>query len=207
MAPIVSDEHKEERKLLILQAAKEVFIKKGYNATTIQDIINHSGVSRGGIYTYFQNTEDIFIEILRRRDLEDAWDLESIYTSGKTNWGALTFLLEQIEENIVSQSNLLVPAIYEYYFTIGWQTKKHLPLLEARIEQTRNGFISIIQKGMEENEFSPRLPIEGIASTIITFCDGIYINCFHLGPDKTNVKKQFQAFRAYLAFALEKNIE
>ena len=66
MTPIVSDQHREERKNLILQAAKEVFINKGFNATTIQDIINHSGVSRGGVYTYFKNTEDIFIELLKK---------------------------------------------------------------------------------------------------------------------------------------------
>ena len=66
MTPIVSDQHREERKNLILQAAKEVFINKGFNATTIQDIIDHSGVSRGGVYTYFKNTEDIFIELLKK---------------------------------------------------------------------------------------------------------------------------------------------
>ena len=67
MTPIVSDQHREERKNLILQAAKEVFINKGFNATTIQDIIDHSGVSRGGVYTYFKNTEDIFIELLKKK--------------------------------------------------------------------------------------------------------------------------------------------
>ncbi|WP_316572260.1 helix-turn-helix domain-containing protein [Neobacillus sp. YIM B06451] len=61
MPPIVSHQHREERKNLILKAAKEVFISKGFNATTIQDIINHSGVSRGGVYTYFKNTEEVFI--------------------------------------------------------------------------------------------------------------------------------------------------
>ena len=66
MTPIVSDQHREERKNLILQAAKEVFINKGFNATTIQDIIDHSGVSRGGVYTYFKNTVDIFIELLKK---------------------------------------------------------------------------------------------------------------------------------------------
>ena len=66
MTPIVSDQHREERKNLILQAAKEVFINKGFNATTIQDIIDHSGVSRGGVYTYFKNTADIFIELLKK---------------------------------------------------------------------------------------------------------------------------------------------
>ncbi|MEH7094885.1 TetR family transcriptional regulator [Neobacillus vireti] len=202
MTPIVSNEHREERKLIILNAAKEVFINKGFNATTIQDIINHSGVSRGGVYTYFQNTEDIFIEILKRRDLEDVLDLKKIYGEGKTNWEALTFVLKTIQEAIENQSDDLVPAIYEYYFTTGWGTKKHLPLLENRIEQTKNSFVSILQKGINDKEFSPKIPIEDIARTIITFCDGMYLGSFHLGPEKVKLKNQFQAFLHYLSSAL-----
>lgn len=202
MPPIVSKEHREERKQIILNAAKEVFIKKGFNATTIQDIINHSGVSRGGIYTYFQNTEDIFIEILRRRDEEDTLDLTSIYEKVNTNWEVLLFILDQIQEGIENQSDHLVPAIYEYYFTVGWGSKKHLPLLEARIEEMKDSFMFIIRRGKEEEEFFPKLPIADIARTILSFCDGIYLSSFHLGPEKVDLQNQFQAFRTYLASAL-----
>ncbi|WP_409272794.1 TetR/AcrR family transcriptional regulator [Neobacillus sp. SCS-31] len=73
LPPIVSHQHREERKNLILKAAKEIFISKGFNATTIQDIINHSGVSRGGVYTYFKNTEDVFIEVLRKGMKKMCW--------------------------------------------------------------------------------------------------------------------------------------
>jgi AcrR family transcriptional regulator len=202
LSPIVSNEHREERKQIILNAAKEVFIKKGYNATTIQDIIISSGVSRGGVYTYFQNTEDIFIEILKRRDEEDTLDLDSIYEKVQTNWEVLQFILDQIQDGIENQSDRLVPAIYEYYFTVGWGSKKHLPLLEERIQQMKNLFTSIISRGMEEKEFSPTLPIAQIARTIITFCDGIYLSSFHLGPEKVDLPDQFHTFRTYLKSAL-----
>jgi AcrR family transcriptional regulator len=202
MTPIVSYEHREERKLLILQAAKEVFINKGFNATTIQDIINHSGVSRGGVYTYFQNTEDIFIELLKRRDLKDALDLESLYHDGATSLQVLTLVLAQIEEAIEGQKDSLVPVIYEYYFTTGWGTKKHLLMLEKRIEQAHKSLVQILEKGVADNEFRPELPIEDIASTILTFSDGIYVNSFHLGPEKVKLKSQFAAFRHYLSSVL-----
>lgn len=202
MSPIVSEQHREERKNLILNAAKEVFIKKGFNATTIQDIINHSGVSRGGVYTYFKNTEDVFIELLKKRDSEDVWDLESIYNGISTNWEALEFILDTLQENILNQTDRLVPAIYEYYFTKGWETKKHLPLLESRVEQAWNGLAWILQKGVNEKEFTPSLPIEDIAKTIITFYDGVYLNCFQLGPTKIQLPNQFHVFRMFLSTCL-----
>lgn len=202
LTPIVSDQHREERKNLILQAAKEVFINKGFNATTIQDIINHSGVSRGGVYTYFKNTEDIFIELLRKRDMEDVWDMESIYRPGRTNWEALIYMLDIIQENIMNQNDRLVPAIYEYYFTTGWETKKHLPYLESRMKQTWNSLASILQKGINEKEFTPSLPVEDIAKTVITFYDGIILSCFQLGPEKLQLPNQFNVFRTFLSNCL-----
>ena len=198
MTPIVSNKHREERKNLILEAAKEVFIKKGFNATTIQDIINQSGVSRGGVYTYFKNTEDVFIELLKKRDVEDVLDIERIYSLVDTNWEALTFILNSIQESILNQTDRLVPAIYEYYFTIGWETKKHLPFLEIRIEEAWNSLASILQKGIDEKEFTPSLPIEDIAKTILTFYDGIMLNNFQLGPEKLQLPNQFRVFQHFL---------
>lgn len=202
MSPIVSEQHREERMNLILNAAKEVFIKKGFNATTIQDIINHSGVSRGGVYTYFKNTEDVFIELLKKRDSEDVWDLESIYNGRRTNWEALEFILDTLQENILNQTDRLVPAIYEYYFTKGWETRRHLPLLESRVEQAWNGLAWILQKGVDEKEFTPSLPIGDIAKTIITFYDGVYLNCFQLGSKKLQLPNQFHVFRVFLSTCL-----
>ncbi|WP_010677393.1 TetR family transcriptional regulator [Bacillus timonensis] len=202
MSPIVSEQHREERKNLILKAAKDVFIKKGFNATTIQDIINHSGVSRGGVYTYFKNTEDVFIELLKKRDMEDVWDLESIYRGGHTNWEALEFILDNVQENILNQTDRLVPAIYEYYFTKGWETKRHLPFLEARVEQAWNGLAFILQKGIDEKEFTPSLPTEDIAKTILTFYDGIMLTNFQLGPEKLQLPNQFHVFRVFLSTCL-----
>jgi AcrR family transcriptional regulator len=202
LSPIVSNQHREERKNQILEAAKEVFIKKGFNATTIQDIINHSGVSRGGVYTYFKNTEDVFIELLKKRDMEDAWDMESIYHEGRTNWEALVYILDTVEDNIIHQKDRLVPAIYEYYFTTGWETKKHLPFLESRLEQTWNRFMTILQKGIDDKEFSPSLPIADVTKTMITFYDGILLNNFHLGPDKLQLPNQFRVFRTFLSTCL-----
>jgi AcrR family transcriptional regulator len=204
LTPIISEQHREERKLIILNAAKEVFISKGFNGATIQDIINHSGVSRGGVYTYFANTEEIFIELLKSRDSEDILDIDLLYQKAETSWEVLILVLDQIETTIENQSDLLVPAIYEYYFTIGWQTKNHLPLLEKRIEQAKDSFAAILNKGKAAGEFSPLLPVEDIARTIITFCDGIYLSSFHLGPGKAALKNQFKVFRTYLASILKK---
>ena len=55
------DEQKSE---LIMDTATKLFAKKGYHATSIQDIVSESGLSVGTIYLYYANKEEIFDAIL-----------------------------------------------------------------------------------------------------------------------------------------------
>lgn len=52
-----------ERKKKILESALALFCEKGYNKTSMNDIVKESGISKGGIYYYFENKEAIFCEL------------------------------------------------------------------------------------------------------------------------------------------------
>lgn len=61
--------HPEETVNLILTVAFRLFMKKGYEHTSIQNIIDHlSGLSKGAIYHHFKSKEDIFAAITDRND-------------------------------------------------------------------------------------------------------------------------------------------
>ncbi|AJS60439.1 TetR/AcrR family transcriptional regulator [Paenibacillus sp. IHBB 10380] len=48
----------------ILDSAMRFFLEKGYLATSIQNIADDCGVSKGSIYNFFNSKEDLFIEVL-----------------------------------------------------------------------------------------------------------------------------------------------
>ena len=51
----------------IVEAASELFFEQGYQATTIDHVVERSGVSRPTLYTYFKTKEELCIEYLRER--------------------------------------------------------------------------------------------------------------------------------------------
>jgi TetR/AcrR family fatty acid metabolism transcriptional regulator len=51
------------RRESIIQAAIEVFSKKGFQAAGISEIAQRAGVADGTIYQYFKNKEDLFFSI------------------------------------------------------------------------------------------------------------------------------------------------
>ena len=56
----VSDEDKLQRRDEIITAAKEVFARKGFHATTIADIAKRAGLAYGSIYWYFDSKDELF---------------------------------------------------------------------------------------------------------------------------------------------------
>ncbi|MFB9914280.1 TetR/AcrR family transcriptional regulator [Rhizobium paknamense] len=50
----------------ILDGAKRAFMKYGFDAASMNDITREAGVSKGTIYVYFQNKEDLFSALIER---------------------------------------------------------------------------------------------------------------------------------------------
>jgi len=50
----------DERRTQIMQAALACFTRKGYNNTTMDDIVAESGLSKGSLYWYFKSKDDLF---------------------------------------------------------------------------------------------------------------------------------------------------
>src|SRR5215469_6194704 len=56
---------KAERPGEILEAAFTEFARNGYAATTLDQIAERAGVTKGTIYVYFENKEHLFISMVR----------------------------------------------------------------------------------------------------------------------------------------------
>jgi len=55
-----TEERKEARRRLLLDAATRLFGRHGYHATTVPMIVAEAECSTGSFYMYFQNKEDVF---------------------------------------------------------------------------------------------------------------------------------------------------
>ena len=73
------NKHPEETVNRILEAATRLFIEKGYEHTSIQDIIsNLGGLSKGAIYHHFKSKEDILEAVTDKMTEESNKILEKI---------------------------------------------------------------------------------------------------------------------------------
>jgi len=60
-------ERTQTRKNVILDVAENLFIEKGYEHTTINDILIVSGIAKGSLYYHYKSKEDVLDGIIKRR--------------------------------------------------------------------------------------------------------------------------------------------
>jgi AcrR family transcriptional regulator len=59
------ERRKEARPAELIAAALELFVEKGYAGTRLEDVAARAGVSKGTLYLYFENKDDLFKAVVR----------------------------------------------------------------------------------------------------------------------------------------------
>jgi len=65
--PRSSREKSAETRNHIIEAAYDLFIDRGYNATSLRDISQQAGVTVGAVYNHFDTKEDIWVAVLKEK--------------------------------------------------------------------------------------------------------------------------------------------
>jgi len=61
--PKVTQEHLDLRKAQIIDGARRAFAEHGYDGATVKRLEEATGLSRGAIFHYFENKNDLFVEL------------------------------------------------------------------------------------------------------------------------------------------------
>ncbi|MDO4513666.1 MAG: TetR/AcrR family transcriptional regulator [Lachnospiraceae bacterium] len=118
-------EKSEQKKEHILGCARKVFVEKGFRSVTMKDIVEASEISRGGLYLYFSNTAEIFLEVLKREtEADDDVFSVSISEDATATDILLLFFKEQKKELLRRRGDLSI-ATYEFYFARGREEKEN----------------------------------------------------------------------------------
>ncbi|WP_306394636.1 TetR/AcrR family transcriptional regulator [Telluria beijingensis] len=71
------ERRKEARPMELLASAIELFVERGFAATRLEDVARRAGVSKGTLYLYYANKEDLFKAVVRQTILPMIDDAEA----------------------------------------------------------------------------------------------------------------------------------
>jgi AcrR family transcriptional regulator len=142
----------EKRRAQIVESAINVFNREGFANARMDDVAAESGLSKGLLYWYFKNKEELIIAIADLLFGAEFRKMESLSVKGGTARDCLEEFLKLFLSDIRGMLKV-APVIYDFYAlafrnaSIRRVMKEYLGRFIAVLEP-------IIQQGMDSGEFT-----------------------------------------------------
>lgn len=202
MTPKISKSEKEKRRMHIIHSATEVFVRKGFVTSTMQDIVDETGMSRGWVYIYFSSKEEIMKAILAENDKETEAQITNLSTSGLPIWQGLCGIIDVMEQQLNNAGDDLAIVIYEYFIS-GWKQPERRSFLEEHYRKQHDYLITYLQKGVTNGEFTPKADVEVIVKMITSYFEGVLLHTKAAGNKNVRVEEQLRLFKLVLKDILQ----
>ena len=174
---------KEERMRQIRNHAKNVFLRKGFDKTTMEDVIEETGMSKGGVYRHYSSTTEMLYDLMidgnvYRNTLIDEY-LEN--NKGKNKF-------EQIGEILVDKALASTDLMRLYViFLKSKDYNKDLYNLYPKLKEIAKKQFDVVAKKLEikEDIFKDEFLVN-------------YINGLILSTEILDVRESFDSQREFL---------
>ena len=189
-------EKSTQKRNLILENAKNVFVERGFKSVTMKDIIDASGISRGGLYLYFSSTKEIFLEVLKQEAAQDGDVFSDNFTEETTAADVLYLFLQEQKKELFSKKDNLTVAIYEFYFeesTLGKGNE-----LKKQFDRATKLVAKLIEAGVMEEVFYCE-DCMGAALNIMYTFEGFKIASKTMGIKESTVDKEIEYILSQLS--------
>jgi AcrR family transcriptional regulator len=152
----------------IVDVALDLFATMGYDRTSVREIARRTGLSQAGLLHHFRSKEELFLEVLRRRDVRN----QRFYDS-EQHEVSLPGLVEIVRHNAEE------PGLVRLYVAMSAEsTAPDSPVrqfFESRYELLLANIAVDVTKRKESGELPADLDEQAVASLLVAAADGLQI--------------------------------
>lgn len=148
----------EERKDQIMNAAEDVFARKGFSDARMDDIAEETGLSKGTLYLYYKSKDDLILSILDRIFQREFRVFENLDLTSMSATETIWSFAETTSKDVKMMMRLL-PITYEF-MGLAFRNKLVQKAFRTYLNHYMNILIPIIQHGIDIGEFRPADPKE-----------------------------------------------
>jgi len=156
----------------IIEKVAPVFNKLGYEATSMSDITNITGLTKGAIYGNFENKEHLAIEAFNYNIRQVVWKIADDINrvdSASEKLAAITAFYRKYYNRTIEFGGCPM-------LNVGIDANHMNSMLHERVvtilKKLQTSIAEIIQKGVEDGEFREGLNSEQLGARIISQIEG-----------------------------------
>jgi AcrR family transcriptional regulator len=182
----------------IIEKAVELFIQNGFSKTTLDEIAQHTNVTRGAIYWHFKDKLDIVNELIETQHENLAQLLSDLFSEDSSSFNKIQKIIEEIVHHFFETKS------FQNFIELTWFKIEYTQLSNLKTTKTEltkyfiYNFRRIIKEAQDIGDIKNNINDNDIAITITNMINGMYRLYFML-PDQINTKKEaMSSFTSYL---------
>lgn len=192
-------EEAQETRSKIISSALALFVKKGYDNTTFNDIAAKLKMTKGAVYWHFESKAELLSELLREAMLRFSDALAEKMNGKEVTYPAITEMLLESAEHIVSTKRradffmLMQTGLKWTDVKLAAVAKK---LIAERISSPYQAIVNAVEMDLSAGRVKPEVAPCEIASATMALWDGIIqrkIEGFLESDMTETLKKSFDA--------------
>lgn len=197
--PKVSEEYKEKKRQELLQSAMECFGEKGYHESTIDDIVAHSGMSKGAVYNYFKTKEEIYLTLLDRGIEKSYSDLTNSLSKENSATAKLRKVIESFKniDYYNNEKKMNWGSVQLEFWVNASRYDELRVLLRQYDERFVQLVVDVVNEGKQRGEFKEELDANAVSEICWFFLDGGLLHSL-LGKQNFPYMEVHNAFESML---------
>ena len=193
---------KEKSREQILEAAIKCFSEKGFQGTTIEEIIEEAGMSKGGVYHHFSGKEDIFLEAQDRWRQKALEDIASDLKVGDMN---LVQTMERVVDRVhryMNKDKLFLLAWIEFASVASRDEKVRKNLIKIK-DKHQKTLMEQLKELVKRGEIRD-IDIQALSTTLSVLHDGLLFNGV-VWPERFSKKKTLKQVMGLMTSLIQAN--
>lgn len=154
-----------------LEVARNVFWRKGYNATSMNDLVEHMQINRSSLYLTYGNKHDLFMKSLENYMEMKNRQYETATKKGKTPLDSIKNIIKSVYQSTLLERNcLFTNSVFELALT----DKKVAQLVKRENEKAAGIFEQLLKQAKEDGTVSKELDPMAHAHFLVSGLVSIY---------------------------------
>ena len=159
----------------VLDKAVNLFWLKGYNATSMQDLVDGLGISRSSLYDTYGDKHTLFIKALETYQSQSSGQICSIVSSSLPAKETIKKLLEFIVTGLLSDKTHKGCFMVNAEVEVAPHDEEVNKMICANDQQVEDAFYLVISKGQESGEITNRQDARALARFTFNTVKGIRV--------------------------------
>jgi AcrR family transcriptional regulator len=172
MARLTRAERRRQTRARLLDAAGQVFARRGFHAATVDEVADAAGYTKGAVYSNFASKDALFLALLDQRVAAQLQQVEALYAV-ESSEELRAAMRGRTEQEFAAARDFGVLMVEFSLYAMRHPAAR--AELAKRYRQLRGRLAELIARRYARRQAAPPIPAEHLAALVLATDAGLFL--------------------------------